>query len=209
MEPNFTTTRFSMGFRAAARALGLGTADRSNDRLNVSPNPAAAFSKGNPMIIHRLLPIAALLLAAPSAHAVTCQLDVEANDMMQFSTRKLEVDASCEKVRLTLKHTGSSPAAVMGHNWVLVRNTDVVAIANAALRAGRDNHYQPPADARVLAMTPTVGGGESATITFDTAALHSGETYSFFCSTPGHGAVMRGTFVVNGGPSQLAADARR
>ena len=161
------------------------------------------------MIITRLLPIAALLLAAQGAHAATCQLAVEANDMMQFSTKRLEVDATCDQVRLTLKHTGSSPATVMGHNWVLVRSSDMGAVANAALRAGREHQYQPPADARVLAFTPMVGGGETATITFDTAALRSGETYSFFCSTPGHNAVMRGTFIVNGGPSRLAADARR
>ena len=161
------------------------------------------------MIARRMLSIAALMLAAQGAHAATCQLAVEANDMMQFNTKRLEVDAACPEVRLTLKHVGSSPANVMGHNWVLVRTADLGAVANAALRAGREHQYQPPADGRVLAVTPTVGGGETTTITFETAALRSGETYSFFCSTPGHNAIMRGTLIVNGTAARLAADVRQ
>jgi azurin len=39
-----------------------------------------------------------------------------------------------------------------------------------------------------------VGGGQSDTIKFATSALKQGEAYSFFCSFPGHSAIMKGAF---------------
>ena len=39
-----------------------------------------------------------------------------------------------------------------------------------------------------------IGGGESTEITFSTEKLKSGGDYSFFCSFPGHWAIMKGKF---------------
>jgi hypothetical protein len=38
-----------------------------------------------------------------------------------------------------------------------------------------------------------VGGGESSSATFSTTALQDGTQYAFFCTSPGHAAIMRGT----------------
>jgi azurin len=138
----------------------------------------------------------ALALAACSgvAQAANCQLAVEANDMIQFNARALQVDAGCSEVQLTLHHVGKMQAHVLGHDWVLARTGDVAAIANAGIAAGFDKGYLPPGDKRVLAATKIVGGGETTTITFSTANLLPGGDYSFFCSYPGHTSMMRGRF---------------
>ena len=48
-------------------------------------------------------------------------------------------------------------------------------------------------DARVLASTKMIGGGESTKATFAGKALKAGGEYSFFCSFPGHEGLMHGT----------------
>ena len=142
-----------------------------------------------------------LVLAASSAvaaHAADCRLMIDANDMMQFNARALQIDASCSQVELTLHHVGKQQAHVLGHNWVLARTTDVAALANAGIAAGFDKGYVPAGDKRVIAATKIVGGGESATIAFSTADLVPGASYSFFCSYPGHTSMMRGRFQIMG-----------
>lgn len=136
----------------------------------------------------------ALVLAGSAAHAANCQLTVEANDMIQFNARALQVDASCADVQLTLHHVGKMQAHVLGHDWVLARSADVTALASAGMAAGFDKGYLPQGDKRILAATRIVGGGEATTITFSTSNLVPGGDYAFFCSYPGHTSMMRGRF---------------
>jgi azurin len=82
----------------------------------------------------------------------------------------------------------------MGHNWVLVSTPDLTAVANAGMSAGLAANYVADADKRVLAHTKVIGGGESASVTFATAALKKGGDYSYLCTFPGHNALMRGKF---------------
>ena len=133
-----------------------------------------------------------------AAHAGNCQLTIEANDMMQFNSRAMQVDASCTEVQLTLHHVGKQQAHVLGHDWVLARTADVTALANAGVAAGFDKGYLPTGDKRIIAATKIVGGGEVTTITFSTANLVAGGDYSFFCSYPGHTMLMRGRFQLSG-----------
>ena len=149
-----------------------------------------------------------LLLAAGAAgvaRAGNCQLSVEANDLMQFNARALQVDAGCAEIALTLRHVGKQGAHVLGHDWVLARTADVNALATAGIAAGFDRGYLPAGDKRVIAATRIVGGGEATTITFSTANLVAGGNYSFFCSYPGHTSMMRGRFQVTG-KDNLAAN---
>ena len=67
------------------------------------------------------------------------------------------------------------------------------AIAQAGAPEGLENDFLPKNDERVLAFTPIIGGGESASTTFKTSVLNKNEDYSFFCSFPGHTFMMRGT----------------
>jgi azurin len=45
----------------------------------------------------------------------------------------------------------------------------------------------------VIATTKLLGGGESDSVTVDVAKLKAGDAYTFFCSFPGHSALMKGT----------------
>ncbi|MBB6523172.1 azurin [Pseudoteredinibacter isoporae] len=136
-----------------------------------------------------------LLMFASSAFAA-CDVEIEANDAMRFNKAEMVVDASCKEVTVTLKHTGKLPATSMGHNWVLSKTADVTPLATAGMSAGVANSYLPAGDARVLAATKVIGGGESTKVTFDMSKLQAGGDYSFFCSFPGHWAIMKGKFVV-------------
>lgn len=136
-----------------------------------------------------------LLLGAAVAHADPCKLTIESNDQMQFDARELAVPPDCSQVELTLHNAGKLPIKVMGHDWVLAKDSDMAAIVNAGLVAGFEHGFVPANDRRVIAATHLVGGGESATVQFSTAALAPGERYTFFCTAPGHSAMMRGRFL--------------
>ena len=123
-------------------------------------------------MIRRHCVLAALAIAAMSlaggTHAAfaadkVCKLEIAGNDAMQYDKKELDVAADCTQVELTLTHTGKLPAAAMGHNWVLVKTADVTAVANAGMSAGLANNYLTPGDARVIASTKIVGGGQSTT----------------------------------------------
>lgn len=137
---------------------------------------------------------AALFGASHPAHAAdkVCKLEISANDAMQFDKKELDVAGDCTQVQLTLKHTGKLPASAMGHNWVLVKTADVSAVANAGMSAGLANNYLQPGDARVIAATKIIGGGETTTVTFPTAKLTKGGDYTFMCTFPGHYVIMKG-----------------
>ncbi len=140
----------------------------------------------------RFLGALLLLLGTRAVLAEPCKLTIEATDQMRYSTQQLTIPSSCSEVELTLRHSGKLSAKVMGHNWVLARATDMSAIVNAGLTAGSQNDYLPRGDARIIAATHLVGGGETSTANFSTSALQDGTHYAFFCTSPGHAAIMRG-----------------
>jgi len=141
---------------------------------------------------------AAVLLGALGlarvAHADPCQLEISANDQMQYDKQTLTVPASCKEVTLTLRHTGKLPREAMGHNWVLVNAADFNAAASTGMSAGLGNDYVAPGDKQVLAHTKTIGGGQTTSVTFPTSILKPGGDYRYLCTFPGHNALMRGTF---------------
>ncbi|MGV8961499.1 MAG: azurin [Stenotrophomonas sp.] len=141
-----------------------------------------------------LFALVAALSAAP-AFARTCAITLEGNDRMQFSQSQIQVAADCKEVQLTLKHSGRLPVATMGHNWVLTRTGDFQPVASAGMRSTLADHYLPKGDARVIAFTPMIGGGQSTSVRFSTAKLSRGGDYTFFCSFPGHWGMMKGKLV--------------
>jgi azurin len=147
------------------------------------------------MTAYRTIGVAPLLLWAALAHAEPCKLNIESNDMMQFNLREMVVPGQCTDVEVSLRHSGQLPAKVMGHDWVLARESDMSAIVNAGLAAGFKHGYLPENDKRIIAATKVVGGGESTTVTFSTSALQNGVRYAFFCTSPGHWSVMHGIFL--------------
>ncbi len=136
-------------------------------------------------------------VTAAMAQAETCELTINSNDQMQFDQQEMTIDSSCTEVKLTLNHTGKLAKNVMGHNWVLTQTADFQAVAQAGMTAGLDNNHVPVGDDRVLAHTEVIGGGESTSITFSTSELSADGDYTFFCSFPGHWAIMKGSFKIS------------
>lgn len=140
----------------------------------------------------RLLTLAALCLLSTPLWAANCATIVEANDMMQFNVANMNVPKSCKTLTVTLKHTGKLARNVMGHDWVLTTAADKPGVDADGLKAGLDNNYLEPGDARVIAHTKVIGGGETTSVSFKPSLLKNGSDYVFFCSFPGHSAVMHG-----------------
>ncbi|MEM7098697.1 MAG: azurin [Pseudomonadota bacterium] len=138
--------------------------------------------------------LALICLTSPLAHAA-CELEIGAADMLQFDKPVLEVERSCGTVKLTLTHTGNLAKNIMGHNWVLSKAEDLNGIAQDGFAAGLDNHYVKPGDSRVLASTEIIGGGEQTSIEFSLESLTDSE-YTYFCSFPGHWAIMKGVLKI-------------
>jgi azurin len=149
----------------------------------------------------------ALVLAAPATAAPPsgdkpaavvsgCATQIKANDMMQFDVGSIAIPASCTTFRITLKHVGKLPVTVMGHDLVIARAADMQAIATDGIAAGAAGNYLKSGDARVIAHTKLVGGGQSDTVNVPVGKLKNGGPYEFFCSFPGHSAVMKGTISV-------------
>ena len=144
-----------------------------------------------------LLGAQAFLFAGPAAAAdKVCKFEITGNDLMQYDKKELKVAKDCGSIEVTLKHIGKLPAASMGHNWTLTKAADAAAVANDGLTAGLPANYLKPNDARVIAHTKVVGGGESTSVTFPMSKLKAGEQYTYICTFPGHSALMKGTLTI-------------
>ncbi len=135
------------------------------------------------------------LMAAP-AMAAECSVVVESTDQMQFNTKEIVVSKACPAVDVELKHVGKMPKAAMGHNIVVAKTADVAGVIADGMAAGADKNYVKADDARVIAHSDLIGGGESTKFKIDTAKLEKEGAYEFFCSFPGHAAIMKGVVKV-------------
>jgi azurin len=125
--------------------------------------------------------------------AATCEVEIEGNDAMKFNKSSIEVPESCKEFTVKLKHVGKQTKAAMGHNWVLTKTADSQGVAKDGAAAGLAKNYLKAGDARVIAATPLIGGGESASVSLDTSKLKADQSYTYICSFPGHAALMKGT----------------
>ena len=132
---------------------------------------------------------AASTAAAPAAG--NCAATVESNDNMQFNTKDIQISKACKEFTITLKHTGTQPKSGMGHNIVISKAEDMDGVLKDGASAGAEADYVKAGDARVVGHTKLIGGGEETSVTVDPAKLADG-SYKFYCSFPGHGALMKG-----------------
>ena len=142
--------------------------------------------------------VAASLLTLASGHllAAECSVEVDSTDQMTFSTKAIEIDKSCKEFTVNLKHSGSLPKNVMGHNLVISKEADMQPIATDGLSAGIDKQYLKEGDARVIAHTKIIGAGETDSLKIDVSKLDPAEKYGFFCSFPGHISMMKGAITL-------------
>ena len=147
--------------------------------------------------ITRSFALIGLLGAAGFAQAAgNCTVSLKGDDAMKFDLKEATVSASCPTITIELTHTGKLPAAAMGHNVVVTATKDLDAVARDGIKAGVAGHYVNKADARVIAATTLVGGGQKTKVSFPGKKLTAGGDYSFFCSFPGHSMLMKGKLVV-------------
>ncbi|TBU96664.1 azurin [Phytopseudomonas dryadis] len=143
-------------------------------------------------MIRKLVVASVLALASAPLLAAECSVEVHSTDQMTFDTKEIKVSKSCKTFTIDLKHVGTLPKNVMGHNVVLSKTADVAAISADGIAAGVDKDYLKADDERIIAHTKLIGGGESDSVTFDVDKLAAGESYQFFCSFPGHSSLMKG-----------------
>ena len=132
----------------------------------------------------------------PAAVVANCATEIEGTDAMQYNVGSIVVPASCTEFKITLKHTGTMPVAAMGHNVVITKAADMQAVAADGMGAGAAAAYVKADDARVIAHTDLIGGGQTTSVSFPVSKIKDGGPYEFFCSFPGHSALMKGTISV-------------
>lgn len=134
---------------------------------------------------------------APAATAApVCSATIEGQPGKKFDMTELRVSRRCDTFTVHLVHTGKKPWREAGHNWVLVRSADIDGVIADGLRAGDSHAWVPPNDARVIAATQMLSGGEHAQVQFPTARLRPGEAYTYLCTFPSHALPMRGRLVL-------------
>ncbi|WP_409280592.1 azurin [Pseudomonas defluvii] len=144
----------------------------------------------------KLVAVSLLGIASAQVMAAECKVTVDSTDQMSFNTKEIVIDKSCKQFTVELTHSGSMAKSVMGHNLVVSKEADMQPIATDGIGAGLDNNYLKAGDTRVIAHTKVIGAGEKDSLTIDVSKLAAGEKYGFFCSFPGHIALMKGTVVL-------------
>lgn len=159
------------------------------------PAEAAPASETTPTTTENSAP-AAPAVDSKAAVVKDCATVIEGNDAMQFNVNSITVPASCTDFTITLNHPGKMPAAAMGHNVVITKMSDMKKVAAEGMGAGLAADYIKPGDDRVIAHTKIIGGGETTSVTFPVSKIQGDGPYEFFCSFPGHSAIMKGTIAV-------------
>ena len=166
--------------------------------------PAADAAPVEPAAATEPAPVEAAPAPAEAAPAATtgskpavvadCATTIEGNDAMQYNADSITIPASCTQFTINLKHAGAMAVNVMGHNVVVAKEADMAGIAADGMAVAPE-HVKPD-DARIIAHTKMLGGGETASVTFDVAKVKDGGPFKFFCSFPGHMALMQGSLQV-------------
>jgi len=147
-------------------------------------------------MIRKLVAVSLLTLASGQLLAAECSITVDSTDQMSYDTKAIEIDKSCKEFTINLKHSGSLPKAVMGHNLVISKEADAQPIATDGLSVGIDKNYIKDSDTRVIAHTKVIGAGETDSLKLDVSKLDAAEKYVFFCSFPGHISMMKGAITL-------------
>ena len=182
-------------------SLGLLTVGCENKKTSSSPakkEQSQTKSEANLSTPEKIKKYKALYEAASDS----CKVTVDSNDMMRFqqngkNINELKLPLDCGKFYIRLRHTGKLPAQVMGHNLVIAKTSDTPSLVQTCLAAGRASDYLPKNDSKVIAQSNTiVGGGDKDVkedyMEVDTSKFDKKGDYTFFCSYPGHFAIMKG-----------------
>ena len=182
---------------ASALALALSACGQSPAPSAEPPVAAPATEAAAVPAPAEAAPVAPAPVAATGSKPATvadCATTIEGNDAMQYNADSITVPASCTQFTINLKHVGKLAANVMGHNVVIAKEADMAGIA--ADGASDPATHVKAGDTRAIAHSKVIGGGESTSVSFDVAKIKDGGPFKFFCSFPGHLALMQGSIQV-------------
>jgi len=196
---------------AAACALALAACSDNSSSPATSesaPAPSATTTPAEAPVTMAPAPAATAgsMTNAPAASAMDtskgpavvtdCATEIEGSDAMQYNVSSIVVPSSCKDFKITLKHTGTMPVTAMGHDVVITKQSDMQAVDADGVAAGAAAGYVKADDSRVIAHTKLIGGGETTSVSFPVSKIQGDGPYVFFCSFPGHSALMKGTISV-------------
>jgi azurin len=193
---------------AAACALALAACNDNSSSPTApesAPTPSATAAPAEAPVTMAPAPAATAgsMAAAPAmdtskgtAVVTDCATEIEGSDAMQYNVSSIVVPSSCKDFKITLKHTGTMPVTTMGHDVVITKQSDLQAVDADGMAAGAASGYVKDGDSRVIAHTKLIGGGETTSVSFPVSKIQGGGPYVFFCSFPGHSALMKGTISV-------------
>ena len=131
-------------------------------------------------------------ILATSVFASNCEIKIEGSDMMKYDVAEIILDTSCDQTKISLKHAGKLPINAMGHNVVIVEEKNLSKITQQInFSLGVEKGYLPDSE-DIIFISAMVGGGETTKLEMDMSKLDKTKSYVFFCSFPGHWALMRG-----------------
>ena len=131
-------------------------------------------------------------ILATSVFASNCEILIEGSDMMKYDVAEITLDTSCEQTKISLKHAGKLPINAMGHNVVIVEEKNLSKITQQInFSLGVEKGYLPESE-DIIFISAMVGGGDTTELEMDMSKLDKTKSYVFFCSFPGHWALMRG-----------------
>ena len=148
----------------------------------------------NKLFVLTLL-VAPVLFSTNASAAATCDVNVEVTEAMAYTVKNIDVPKSCKEFTVNLKSKGTMAKTVMGHNVVITKEADKDGVVMDGSTAGAASNYLKAKDARVVAGSTVIGGGESTSVKFAVSKISAKDKYVFFCTFPGHAAIMKG--VVN------------
>ncbi|WEN14759.1 azurin [Rhodanobacter sp. AS-Z3] len=196
---NIKMTLLAMGCALALAACGdkSSTADAPAATAPMATAPVTQPSTQTEVAAPVTPPAATPAAGVKGPAVVTdCATEFEGTDGMQYSVSSIVVPASCKEFKITLKHTGTMPVTAMGHDVVIAKEADVGAVDADGSAAGAAAGYVKADDPKVIAHTSLIGGGETTSVSFPVSKIQSGGPYAFFCSFPGHSALMKGSISV-------------
>ncbi|MDO4228007.1 azurin [Neisseria sp.] len=179
---------------AVALTLSACSQEPAAPAASAPSEPAASASAEAPAASAPTAPAASEAAHAAASSADTaCQTVVEAGDDMKYNKTEINISKSCKEYTITLKHMGTMPKTAMGHDLVIAKSEDVDGVAKDGAAAGAENDFIKAGDERIIAHTKLIGSSEEATVKVDTSKFSAGNKYEFFCTFPGHLAMMRGS----------------
>jgi azurin len=112
------------------------------------------------------------------------------------ATLKLPKKCMDQKITVKIKNSSGLPKAAMGHNIVFVETANLEKAATSPDNAAANEFVGPSVKSLVIAHSKVTGDAAlTDEVVIPAKTFKAGKDYSYYCSFPGHFALMKGKFV--------------